>query len=96
MGLALAELLSLGSRIGMNRMQRAVRPIGLVVVASLLCITPIYLSVLSLDEFASKFILSDKVVKLHRLITFLSAAQWLLMLALVYKVESNKVKTMKA
>jgi hypothetical protein len=69
--------------------QRAVRPIGLVVVASLLCIAPIYLSVLSIDEFASKFILSDKVMKLHRLIMFLSAGQWLLTLVLIYKVESK-------
>ena len=80
----------------MNRMQRAVRPIGLVVLASLLCIAPIYLSVLSLDEFASKFLLSDKVVKLHRLIAFLSAAQWLLMLVLIYKVESHTAKRMNA
>jgi len=69
--------------------QRAVRPIGLVVVASLLCIAPIYLSVLSIDEFASKFILSDKVMKLHRFIMFLSAGQWLLTLVLIYKVESK-------
>ena len=79
----------------MNRLQH-VRPIGLVVVASLLCVAPTYLSVLSLDEFASKFILSDRVVKLHRLITFLSAAQWLLMLVLIYKVESNAVKRTQA
>ena len=80
----------------MNRMQHAVRPIGLVVVASLLCIAPMYLSVLSLDEFASKFILSDKVMKVHRLIAFLSAAQWLLMLVLIYKMERDTVKRMKA
>jgi len=69
--------------------QRAVRPIGLGVVASLLCIATSYLSVLSIDEFASKFILSDKVMKLHRLIMFLSAGQWLLTLVLIYKVESR-------
>lgn len=79
----------------MNRMQHDIRLICLVAVATFLCLAPIYFSVLSLDEFASKFILSDTVVKLHRLIAFMSVAQWLLMLVLTYKVENHKVKRLK-
>jgi hypothetical protein len=35
-------------------------------------------------------------VKLHQLIAFTSVAQWLLMLVLIYKVESHRVSRMKA
>jgi hypothetical protein len=57
------------------------------VVAGGLFISLLWLNVLSVDEFASKFILSDRVLKMHRLTSGLLFLQLWLMLALIFALE---------
>lgn len=64
-----------------------------------LFISLLWVNVLYMDEFASKFILSDKVLTIHRLTSGLLFLQLLMMLALIFALEraiTKKNKTEKA
>jgi hypothetical protein len=75
---------------GMKRRKRLldeVRPIALAGMAAALSLTLLWLNFLWLDEFASRFGLSEKVIELHRLVTVILAIQWLIMLTLIWGLE---------
>ena len=68
-------------------MRDILRPLALVVLAGGLLMSLLWLNTMCLDEFASKFILSDRVQRLHRLTSALLLLQTILILALVCALE---------
>jgi hypothetical protein len=72
---------------------------GLMIGAGGLFIALLWLNLLYMDEFASKFILSDNVMTIHRLTSGLLFLQLIMMLALIFALEraiAKKNKTEKA
>ena len=68
---------------------------SLMVMAGGLFISLLWLNALNLNEFASKFILSEKVLTMHRLTSGLLFLQLLLMLGLIYALERTMTKKRK-
>ena len=79
----------------MMRMGDILRPLGLVVLAGGLFISLLWLNTLFMDEFASKFILSDRVQSLHRITSGLLFLQTILILTLVCALEMALTKKRK-
>jgi hypothetical protein len=77
-------------------MRDILRPLGLVVLAGGLFISLLWLNTMCMDEFASKFILSDRVQSLHRLTSGLLFLQTILILALVCALEMAITKKRKS
>ena len=71
----------------MMRMREILRSLGLVVLAGCLFISLLWVNTMCMDEFASNFILSDRVQRLHRLTSGLLFLQTILTLALVCTLE---------
>ena len=69
------------------RMREILRPLGLVVLAGCLFISLLWVNTMCMDEFASNFILSDRVQRLHRLTNGLLILQTIFILALVCALE---------
>ena len=79
----------------MTRTRDILRPLGLVVLAGGLFIWLLWLNTMCMDEFASKFIVSDKVLSLHRLTNGLLFLQTILILGLVCALEMAITKKRK-
>jgi len=77
-------------------MRNILRPLGLVVLAGSLFISLLWLNAMCMDEFASKFILSERVLRLHRLSGALLFLQTILILALVCALEMAITKKRKS
>jgi len=77
-------------------MRDILRPLGLVVLAVSLFISLLWLNTMCMDEFASKFLLSDRVYRLHRLISGLLFLQTMLIFALVCALEMAINKNRKS
>ncbi len=71
----------------MRKSEDVLRPLALTTLAGGLFIWMLWLNVMCLDESASKFALSDKVLRLHRLTNWLLLAQLVLTLGLVLALE---------
>jgi hypothetical protein len=71
----------------MTRILDILRPVGLAGITVGLSIWLLWLNSICLNEWASKFMLSDKVVRLHRLMNGVLFLQTMVTLALILALE---------
>lgn len=76
----------------MKRLLEDIRPIALVGIASGTSLSLLWFLLLLLDQFASRFALSDKVDGLYHLLQSIIVVQWLFMLILIWSLERARAK----
>ena len=76
----------------MKRLLRIVRPIALEGIATGIFVAQLWFLFLWYDECASRFVLSEKVQSLHRILTGLAVVQWLILSILIWILETVMIK----